>query len=188
MTITDFIIKLVDKLSWPLCVIILVLILRREISGLIEKLRSMKYKDLSLEFDKKLEDVREKAKRDNITDIFEGLTKDKIEYYEELCQLSPIASILESWLQVETVAERILREHGEKYHRKALNPLLVKMIPIIGMAEWERFLYDTLRKIRNEVVHQENAQISREIAMEYTKLALGLASRIERKFNNLLTQ
>jgi hypothetical protein len=185
MNVAEFLIELLGKLAWPICVIILVLMLRKELAGLIEKLRSLKYKDLSLEFDQKLENAKKEAKRAKVTDVFEDLSKDKIEYYEELCQLSPRAAVLESWLQVETVAERILRKHGEEYHRRALNPLLVKMVTIIGMAEWESSLYDALRKLRNAVVHQENAQISREVAMEYAKLALGLASRIEKKINNL---
>lgn len=185
MNATEFLIELSDKLAWPVAVIVLVLLLRKQIVRLLENLRSMKYKDLSLEFGQQLEKAKEEAKKANVPDVSEGLAKDKIEYYEELSRISPRAAVLEAWLQVETIAEKIIRKRGEKYRRRALNPFFVKLATTLRLAEWESSLYNALRTLRNEVVHKENAQISREIAMDYAELALGLASRIERKFNNL---
>lgn len=85
----EFVIELLDKLAWPTGIIVLVLLLRKEMAGLLQNLRSLKYKDLTLEFGQKLEGAKEAAEKAGLPSIFSEMTQEKMEYYKELVEIFP---------------------------------------------------------------------------------------------------
>lgn len=182
MNVAEFIIELLDKLVWPIAVIVLVLLLRQQIIRLLENLRSLKYKDLSLEFGQQLEEAKGEAEKAHLPQVSEDVAKEKMEYYKELALISPRAVVLEAWLQVETAVEGVIRRRADK--PRIFRPEAKMLLKLAELEEWEISILDDLRSIRNRIVHQEDARLSKDQAIEYAHLALRLASKIREKFNS----
>jgi hypothetical protein len=181
MDTTEFLIELLDKLAWPVSIIILVLILRKEFAGLLENLRSLKYKDLSLEFGQRLKDAKEEAEKANLPDISKGLTMDKVEYYEELAQISPRAVVVEAWLQIESLLERAFSKQEVRYRPALIMQYAGELLRSAGLTSEEVSLFNDLRRMRNEVVHRENATLSPRVAIEYAHLAMRFVNVLSKK-------
>ena len=170
-------VQIIDILAWPITTVILTLLLRKQLSSLLGTLRSLKYKDLSLEFGQKLEEAKENAIKAGLEDVKD---KDIETYFNDLAQVSPRACILESWIQIEAAVEKIIRKHGEGYQRRVFGPPTMKLLELVGLNEGERSLFNALRVIRNLLVHEDKLDLPKEQSLDYAKLALRLANKIDK--------
>ena len=179
----EFVIELFDKLAWPISAIVLVIILRKELASIVGNLRSLKYKELSLEFGEKLEEAKKEADKAKLPEISARLSRVELEYYGDLARASPRAAVIEAWLQIETAVEKIIRRPPEGRPR-SFGPEARVLLEIAGLEKEEISIFYDLRTIRNRVVHEEDARVSEAQAIEYVQLALRLASKITEKFDN----
>jgi hypothetical protein len=183
MTIREFIVQLADKLAWPALVLALVLIFRSSLRELLRRLEHVGTKYGRLDFRESLDQAKQDAENAELPEPAKVLAKDEIQYYEELAAVSPRAVVVEAWLQLETSVERIIRRPPEGRAR-SFGPEARVLLKIAQLEEDEISLFYEIRAIRNEVVHQENAQVSKDQAIEYAQLALRLAAKIREKFHN----
>ncbi|MGH2397987.1 MAG: hypothetical protein ACRDFW_13640 [bacterium] len=56
-----FIARVIDAAAWPVTVFVILLLLRKPLSGLIPLLQRLKYKDLELEFGRQIQEVRQEV-------------------------------------------------------------------------------------------------------------------------------
>lgn len=182
MTNLEFIIELLDKLVWPLLIFILFLFFKDSLRKLLKRLESIGTKYGTLNFREPLDEAKKEADKAKLPDFSDDFTKNKIGSYEELVRVSPRAVILDAWLQLETVVESIIRRPPEGRPR-SFGPEARVLLELAELKKEEISIFYDLRSIRNRVVHQEGARVSKDQAIEYAQLALRLASKIREKFN-----
>jgi len=172
---------LLDKLAWPSLLLALVLIFKGSLRELLKRLESIGTKYGTLNFQESLDQAKKEADKAKLPS--EGVGKDEIEYYKELVMVSPRAVILEAWLQLETAVEGIIRRPPEGRPR-SFGPEARVLLELAELEKEEISMFYDLRSIRNRVVHQDDARVSKEQAAEYAQLALRLANKIREKFGS----
>jgi hypothetical protein len=176
-----FIANLVKALAWPISVLVIALAFKREIVQLLRTISTFRYKDVELQFGRKIESLKAEADQANLPplrakrELFVGEQapepSQELIYLNELVDLAPKAAVMEAWREV----ERAIRDASKRLdlpitgtNRDAIHrfkasgrvePTLTRMI-------------DDLRQLRNSVAHVGEFELSAYRAEEYVKLAL----------------
>ena len=179
MDTLTFIAELVKALAWPLTVMIILLLLRRQIAALIPALQRFRYRDLEFEFNREVQELAVRAREQIPAQPIEarGLAN-----LQELAQLSPRAVVLESWLQLEKAAMQAARRHNANLTSRELKaPLLLgKALENLGvLADETAAIYHRLRNLRNAAAHASDYSFEPEAALEYADLAYRLSDYLE---------
>jgi hypothetical protein len=168
----EFISSVIDTIIWPLCVVIVVFLLRNQLKELIPALRNLRYKDFELSFEKTMESIEQNVEtliEPNGTSFAKPVMAEKFTYLYELIQTSPRSAIIESWLIVE---EQLIRLSQKKLQDSAnKTPLMIlKELFSIGIINKDLYkIIEDLRKIRNEAVHINKFYIHNYLIKEYIK-------------------
>lgn len=173
----EFFAAIVEALAWPSAVVFLVLLLREPISRLVPLLERLKYKDLELEFGRRLEAAKSEAEALPPTPSEALPSAHESEFIERISTLaatSPRAGVLEAWREVEETAASAAREHGyigpKQYHRTPAN--LVRALRKAPQIEPGIItLLEELRVMRNRAAHATDFALSVDSALEFAHLA-----------------
>ena len=178
-----FIAELVKALAWPVLIAFLVFVLRKPVKSLIPLLTSLKYKDLELEFGRRIEEAKAVAEtelEEDLVTIAERLEGE--ERITRIVEASPRAGVLEAWSEIEqetlAAARRILEKAGEDVRR------LIPQHAIRVLKEREVIDAPTvnllleLRRLRNQAAHAPGFALSAGSALEYALLSKRLVRRL----------
>jgi hypothetical protein len=181
----NFIVQIVDALAWPVTVLVIFLILRRQLLTLIPMLTRLRYRDLELDFGLRIFELANQARKQlpSLTGVLDGEEQVR-EQWIELAQFSPRAVVLEAWLQLEKAAIEAARRSGISLKSAELKSPL-----ILGQALEEASvldhqtpaIYHQLRNLRNAAAHASDFSFTPEAAIEYADLATRLTEYL-RKF------
>lgn len=178
-----FIAALVKSLAWPAMVLILVLLLRKELRGLIPLLTKLKYKDIELEFGRKVEQLQARVAVELPEPKAPALPPGPLERMARLAEASPRAAVLEAWRELEVAAtERVRRAViaaggdpskmrppevlSELQKDKTLSRTAAEMLPV-------------LRELRNRAAHAPEFAISSESALNYANVVSRITRELE---------
>ena len=179
MNVFEFVLGMTESLAWPVTVIAILILLRKDIGSTIRKIRKLRHKDTELDFESELDIAVEVAAAE------ENLSE-PVEYQLEMVELarfSPRGAIIESWLKIEKALKDYAERHGiQIVERKPFS---------LGRAhthspDYERLgkgTIETLRKLRllrNEAVHLTDADLNFEAANRYQELAQRVLKAIEK--------
>jgi hypothetical protein len=112
----SFVAALVTALAWPVTIVVVVLLLRREIVSLFPRLKNFKFKDLQAEFAEELAVAAKVA-----DEALPALTAAKNKKYLQPAlsdtsifgvSLAPASAIDEAWKQLLSEMEEALNRHG----------------------------------------------------------------------------
>jgi len=187
MDIANLILQALDILIWPLLILIIVLIFKKQLIEAVESLSKIKYKDIEIEFNKKLKDAEEKASalklpgKKEIEKISEPFTLQlSTEKLFELAKSYPRSAVTESWLIVEDSARRAAIDKGIDISKFRSNSMAIqKLIRNSELPEETFELYNDLRKMRNAAAHAIEFEIDQKEATRYVDLALSLAAHFQ---------
>jgi hypothetical protein len=169
MDILTFIAEIIKAVAWPLAVVLIILLLRKPIASLIPLLQRLKYKDLELEFGRRVEEIKAEAASElplpSVAAPPPGVSED----IARLSEISPRAAVLEAWRRVEDLIVKLAREHlpEEQVNKflphQALRFLERKQIidPALGS------VLTDLKSLRNEAAHAPQFALSAASAMGY---------------------
>lgn len=162
---------IIASLAWPFTVIAIVLLLRRHLQKLIDRLEKVETKWGNFTFPRGLDDI--KANFDKV----EGLATadellEKTEKPETKELYVPVAEVMSGWADVERLCQQLLEKKGGVH------------IPKPNLASWLRLLkrnqlidsehaaiLDKLRQLRNIAVHGGPGTVGACEAQEYIALA-----------------
>ncbi|MDE0127981.1 MAG: hypothetical protein OXQ86_00245 [Gammaproteobacteria bacterium] len=186
----DFIVSLVDSLSWPISIFLLVLILRRPIVQLLERTASIRWGDKRIEFDNSLTDVRENVDRtfQESSDI--GLDPssnqqalDSLHKAFEYRSKHPRRAIIEAWLEVEEALDAAIErlELYESYSKHRNAGLAIRLLRSAEQlrGEWVEALKG-LRRLRNKAAHDRHFDLEPDQAEEYIQLCVDVITYISK--------
>jgi hypothetical protein len=181
-----FISTLVDSLAWPAVIIAVVLAFKQPLSRLIPNLRELQYKDLRVDFGKRLEQIEAEADRAQLpeqaevaetTQATDAYPRTFQDYVARIAETSPRAAIAEAWRFVETALLQVAEEQDlpQPYSAAAIEHFLRRhgRIPPATAN-----LLRELRQLRNGAVHAGDFGLTSEQAREYGGLAVRLISAI----------
>lgn len=180
----EHIVKIIDSLAWPITVLIIIFIFRKNIISLIPTLTRLKYKEFELEFDKELEKLNIDTKN-KIPKSSE--TNENSYYIEKVRKTTPRAAILESWLELESniismcMNLNLVKSGDSMNFIKLINKLKEENI----ISNEDLLHIHKLRDLRNKSVHNFEFNISEKEAAKFLEVSRNLADII---LSNLWTK
>lgn len=190
MDVLTFIAQALAATAWPICVLVIVVMLRRPVIDLIPSLRKLKWKGLEAEFEKGLVQARQliDAEATQLSASKQSFPEKDRKLLDNLAGAAPRYVVLESWREVEEALLRTARTIGapEKLQRARASTVAADSLlkgGEIGNAEFQ--VITILRNLRNRAVHEREFELSSDDAVEYADAArwlvevLGQASKAQ---------
>lgn len=179
----EFIASLVNSLAWPGAVVILVLILRKPLSGLIPLLQRLKYKDLEIEFGKRVEEISEEIVATLPRPTLKYVPSPSESHAIQLAEVSPRAAVVEAWREVERAVIGAAERHDLSTGKEQGRVTSLRAIRSLEQAELvERDkvrLLNDVRVLRNQAAHAPEFALSKDSAVEYVSAAHQLTSFLD---------
>jgi uncharacterized protein YutE (UPF0331/DUF86 family) len=184
MEVFKEIINLVGLISWPLTVIILGFAFRKTINGLMDRINSAKYKELEIDFKQIMAESEEIIIKSNIEKSngklrSYSMTTEFLNKIKQISDVSPRSLIIESWIQLETALNDIAKNNLSGSVRPALNVHELVNKNLIEKTDME--VYNNVRKIRNNIMHNYNYKVTQDESIEYALLIYRLMENINNK-------
>ena len=175
MDTLTFISNLIESVAWPLAILLIIFLMKDDLSRLLLNIKRFKHKDTEIDFEMAVHEVSQELEPDN-----NSMPEREP---DDLTLLSPRGSIIESWLRVEDSLRQFNERHGiegkdKKPFRSSHNVLQILDYDVLGKSTI--VMLDKLRKLRNEAVHLNDASITSESALEYRNMANRVIKIIEK--------
>lgn len=182
MNALTFIVELVKALAWPTTIMILAWLLRKPIRELIPLLTRLKYKDLELEFGRRMSEVKADASEElPPPEPVAAAGTAELRKLIEQAMRSPRAAIAEAWTQVEIAA--LLAAHRNNLFSPTDVTTTTRVIRALerrGVIDAGKIgLLHDLRALRDQAVHSPDFGVSTENALDYVQLARRLREYLE---------
>ncbi len=182
MNILNFILELIKTIAWPITILIIVILLKKPIAELIPFFKRLKYKDLELEFERELVEIRqdiEETKKERPERIKEG-DEELSSYLKYTAEVSPRGALIDAWLGLEMSAlssarmcDLIPKDITPPFHN-VISAL--KKARIIGEKDLE--IIGKLRGLRNKAVHNPDLRLTQKEVEEFIELTRDQADLI----------
>jgi hypothetical protein len=183
--------EIVKALAWPVAVIVVFFGIRKHLIELFPFLEKMKWKDLELQFSRKVREVAEEAAA-SLPPPAPGAdgpaalsaTRSKEQRLMELATVSPRAAILEAWLGVERAAANALvrrnpgRAVGATRSQQNLRTLLGTEEILNGQ---QVRLFEELRELRNRATHFPDFSLTESDVRDYMRAAVQLEKLLDER-------
>ena len=177
-----FIATVIGSLVWPSAVVLLVVVLREPIKALLPLLQRIKYKELEMEFGRRVEEVREEVARELPGETVLALPGDEPSALARIAEISPRSAVLEAWRGVELAALDAARAiGGESFRNKTLTFQAIRLLEQNESLDRSvTSLLRDLRGLRNEAAHAPDFALTRESALEYAASTSAVARYLRR--------
>ena len=183
MSYLEFISEAVTALAWPIATVVVVLIMRSDIASLLARIKNIKHK--GSEIDLAQEVVEAKLSADKIPDFGEKKAEIEQVRIERLAKDSPRGAILDAWLSVDEAMINYSKRYGIDGANCNVPPYIkidnIRTVNLdhstLGNGIIE--MLDKLRRIRDDVVHKTDAEITPKTAIEYASLAARVKAKLE---------
>lgn len=184
MNLLDFFAAAIDSLAWPIAVIVIVILLRKQVTNLLARITKITHKDSEIDLARDVQVALSSA--DNaLGRVSEAGSDPERERIYRLAADSPKGAILDAWLSVEEAMGDYERRHGIEqtdshrplYHRIQSIQWSNLDNPTLGQGVLQ--MLDKLRRIRNDAVHSTDSDITSDTARDYAVLAARVKSKLE---------
>jgi hypothetical protein len=195
--VLQFIAALLDSLAWPSAVIVLAFLFRGSIGKLLPALSKLKWKDLELEFKKELAGLSAAAQQAQLPPAEPIAPLPQAEApaqlpppprtleseIEAVAEVSPRAAIPLAWAAVETELLNAVMRLAVSPDYPPSNSAIqnIRHLQHAGAVDKETVtVLEQMRRLRNRTVHGdlEQASLSREDAVQYSRLAQQLIAKL----------
>lgn len=176
----EFVSSLAGSLAWPIVLLVVFCILKKDISKALQQIKKVSHGDTQIDFSREMDRAKQDAQEllpETVVD------KDKLSKSEAFASLSPRGAIIESWLSVENSLRAYAKRNNimidEKRPFSTGSILMHNYYENQGIGKGLLGMIGNLMKIRNEAVHLQDANITPESALEYVNLANRVINRID---------
>jgi len=172
----SFVAAMTAALAWPLTLVAIFLALRRPLRDLIPLLARLKYKDLELDFGRRLAEASAEVAALPALRA-PGALPAGDDPLIGLAAAAPRAAILEAWLRVEAAALAAARRRGTAEPVSSLRaPVrLIEALEELGVIDARQAaVFHELRSLRNSAAHALGFEPTPEAARDYVRLAARL--------------
>ncbi len=180
----SFLASLVSSIAWPTAVVVAIYLLRKPLGSLLANLSSFKFKDIEVQFGKKLETLeKELGDTSIVPDLPEIQTDQTIEdRFDALVEISPSAAIIDSWIRIDSSLKNLAaRADIDERSRRVPVHTIRALVDAGEITRRLGNLLDELRGLRNQAAHLEGErQITVNEARRYKNIADQVFSELER--------
>lgn len=196
-----FIVEFTRAVAWPGTIVVILLLLRRPILKLIPEISKFKWKDLEIDFQKKLDEVTKQAETvlpkivtSSTTVQIEAVQAEaegKAAVYGEaeivdtddrfirLAELSPPAAIIEAWLEVEDSVRIAATRLGIAINERTnLGQLMNRLLSLEKIDRPTYAVFENLRGMRNSAAHARSTDLTTNQSLDYRQIAKRLAAKL----------
>jgi hypothetical protein len=180
-----FLTKIIEALSWPMALLISVLLIRRPLLTAVPFLRKLKYSDVEIEFTQEVSSLRrEVSEVKSETNLLVSDSPRIPDHVLQLAAISPRAAVLEAWKEVENAVIELARRNPEGVKNTDLNSIPSLVEALEKHKKLESTLADLYR--RQKALNKrfawtgESTVVNPDDAMELTDLHIALAASIRR--------
>jgi len=178
----DYLVKIVEALAWPVTILILAFGFHRQISKLLLRLSSFKYKGFEARFDEELKKIKS-----DVTKVFVDKTKIEsskpkslpsgkpsvFDHFSDLAEISPRAAVTEAYRHVEITAKGAASTAGIDLPKKfPVRQLVKELVKERLFSENSIPVFEKLRKLRNVAAHAPEFGLDKYNAEKYIEVAL----------------
>ena len=166
----ELIASLVDSISWPILVGLVVYWLRHSIVALAERVSRIKFKDMEAHFKERLGELTPDDAKVAAEESMETAESKTITFME-LADISPKTAILEAWIRIEVATRRYTKSLGLG---KRLSYQGLRRLPQQHRQKIEHILtpYQELRYLRNQAARSSEFDLTPQVAREYIDVAI----------------
>ena len=168
--------ELVKTLVWPVVILVLAFMLRRELGLLLSKVSRIKHKETEIEFQQRVEEAVSA-----VGDIEQAQNKKST---DELTTLSPRGAIIESWLEVEDSLLSFNARNGlspstrEEFENQKSRGML-QILDSDVLNRQSIVLLKRLRELYKEALDLTDSEINPPISEKYRNAARQLIRKID---------
>ena len=169
--------NIIESLAWPVTAIVILLLLRKELSSLFARVRKGQLGDATVEFEVAVAVVEEKRGARKSADA--PASAEDV----DMAEADPRAAVIKSWLEVEYQARAAFQRKGVPYTGTAHTPLgksveaLAELSGVLGQKDL--MMFRELQVIRNKYVHDRDFRPSPESVIGYMTLAKDLSEKFK---------
>ena len=177
MSKLEFISQIISSLAWPLTVILILFLLRKQIANLFPNLRKFKYKDIELDFSAQTSKIAARAQIE--------LPLPKLQAYgtgtpsieskrQRLIDLSPRSAILEEWIELEAAATYAIKRYNPDMKSSRIKSAIQIGAALQGLEilnNKQLAIFHDLRNLRNAAAHAANFNVAKDTVEEYIETA-----------------
>ncbi|MEC1940122.1 hypothetical protein [Bacillus velezensis] len=167
--------------SWPIAIVIIVILLRKTLMSKLGKLLSLTYKDININFQEELEKVSKSLGESESDSEFKNenvkeKAREEVEFITAIAELSPSAGVIATWVSFEnTIGELIDSKDKDLSWQLKINTL-EKLYKI------DLHLYNSINHLRRFMLDVNNSSkkgsLSLLEALNYYDLTLKTISKI----------
>jgi len=186
--VLTFVSKLAETLAWPAVVLIVVSLLRKEVSALLAIVKKVKAGPVEAEFEREINELKSVADAELPAVERQASATSGQNELEQLAQINPRAAIIEAWRRLELAARSALSRLGISMNwRDAASPLAHarSLAKNALLSQEELVLFNDLRNLRNMSVHAENFSPTLEAALSYIEVAFRVQQTLRLKSDSL---
>jgi hypothetical protein len=122
MTIFEFTASIISSIAWPLAIIIVLLILRKQISQLISNIQKFSFQGLEIETRKEIKQLKEEVKHPTDEPFVPIQIPDR---YIKLVSISTHAAINEAWKELQSaIINAAISINIDNVHKKSIAKLV----------------------------------------------------------------
>ncbi|EGQ9921552.1 TPA: hypothetical protein JG855_004527 [Vibrio parahaemolyticus] len=180
---------LLDVSIWPIAVLVLVFSFKKPLEKILLNLSKFKYGDFEASFDKDLRPVEETVKEvnevvgdtaDTIRDVYNYVLDNILRSAE----LSPRLAITDAWREVESNTIKLMLTYEYDPSSVQMSKVFRGIVHEQGYP-WSIYEdYKRLMKLRNQVVHAGDFELTQNEAERYARTAIDLAVFIKKLSEN----
>ncbi|HEY0599020.1 hypothetical protein [Brevundimonas sp.] len=166
-------VDLLKSFAWPAALIIVVLLLRKQITAILERIKAFRYGDAEMSFSDSLDKAKGQAAEAGITVARPLDAADRRAF--EAADPQPRALVIETWAAV----ERELRTLSRAWDVTANSPAeMIRGLELAaGLPHGTRPVLDYLRDARNRAVHSDT-EVTEGEALEFRMLGKSIIERL----------
>lgn len=177
----DFTASIVGSLAWPFAAVIIAAIFRKQIAGVLAKIRKLNWGDASVELADQLDKAEDKARaleaEDTLPPAVPEAQQPPDDRFNALLAISPSAAILDAWRPIERKLIDLGKAHfGNDLKYTPPHMVAQKLATNGHMMSSVVAMVSDLRRIKNDAAHSKEVSVTD--ALRFNQLALQVMSAL----------
>jgi hypothetical protein len=175
--------KIVGHIAWPLVAILALHHFSDEFRSFIRRIQNAKFKNVELDLEKEIQDIKSDAVDAGITIAYDISTfpRDSIESIET----APEWAFIKSWQEIENTLQSYYNGiSGLKTNRANIKTILNYLEDHNIIDVHMKMIIEKLRATRNLIVHNPDPSITRGEALEWLGIAKSVKDRLDQKLRS----
>ncbi|MDX3936380.1 hypothetical protein [Stenotrophomonas sp.] len=167
-----FVVELLKATAWPAAAIVIAFLFRSQIRDLLARIKKGKIGPAEFEFEQGVRDLTE--------DLPPAVPIEQVPPADvTLASLNPRAAILEVWVKLEAVMNRLASSNSVDSRRGRSSLYQARLLHKGGViTNDDMAMFNDLRVLRNQAAHDEDFSPSIDSAIQYVWLAEALITRL----------